>query len=203
MILELDIPDPLLNITDREINLIWAHNEVFPESRHLLCAWHIDKDVLRHCKKFFHTKEDWEDFYTAWRTVAYAFSRVAFENAWDKLQDDYEFLPEAISYLANTWVHPYKRKFVTCFTNEVLHFKNVVSSKGESGHALLKRELKISTGDLAMVVEKIKTLLTRIKTTYVGLKQQAMATVAMELRKPIFRHIIAEVSPYAMRRLLE
>jgi len=38
MIIELDILDPLVNITDREIALISAHYSVFPGVEHLLYA---------------------------------------------------------------------------------------------------------------------------------------------------------------------
>ncbi len=34
----LDIPDPLLNITDCELALIKAYYEVFPNSEHILCG---------------------------------------------------------------------------------------------------------------------------------------------------------------------
>lgn len=36
MILELDIPDPLVNITDRDSALLNAYYKVFPEVRNLL-----------------------------------------------------------------------------------------------------------------------------------------------------------------------
>ena len=42
MIMELDIPDLLINITDRETALIASYYEVFFNVPHLLCAWHID-----------------------------------------------------------------------------------------------------------------------------------------------------------------
>ncbi len=54
----LDIRDPIINITDRERSLINAHHVVFPNSTHMLCVWHINRNIVANCKPFFYTKED-------------------------------------------------------------------------------------------------------------------------------------------------
>jgi len=58
MIIELDILDLLVNITDRETILIASHYEVFPRVPHLLYAWHINYNVKAKYKPEFETKED-------------------------------------------------------------------------------------------------------------------------------------------------
>jgi hypothetical protein len=39
--------------TDRELALIKAIRVVFPESKNLLCRWHINKNISANCKKHF------------------------------------------------------------------------------------------------------------------------------------------------------
>lgn len=80
MLLELDIPNPLVNISDRQKALLAAHTRIWPEIPALLCVWHINKDVVANCKGKFTTKEDWNEFYAAWITIVYAHTREDFEN---------------------------------------------------------------------------------------------------------------------------
>ena len=145
MMIQLDIRDPIVNITDREEALIKAHNQVFPASRHLLCVWHINRNMVANCKPFFYTKEDWVEFYTHWFRVKDATTVATFKAKWKALQEAYNHTPEICSYLARVWIDPYTTKFVQCYTNRTLHFFNTTSSKSEGGHTLLKRELRCST----------------------------------------------------------
>jgi hypothetical protein len=47
------IQEPLSFFTDQEIALIRALQTHFPSSRHLLCHWHVNINVLAKTKKFF------------------------------------------------------------------------------------------------------------------------------------------------------
>jgi len=47
------IPQPLSIVTDRELALIKCLETWFPESRHLLCRWHVNMNVLAKTKKHF------------------------------------------------------------------------------------------------------------------------------------------------------
>ena len=89
MCIELDVHDPIINITDREESLINAHHEVFPDSEHMLCVWHINRNVVANCKPFFYTKENWEEFYAHWFWVMYATTVAIFETEWKSIQEVY------------------------------------------------------------------------------------------------------------------
>ena len=60
---QLQIPDLCVLLTDCQLALIKACWTVFPEADTLLCIWHIDKNVETHCRKYFDTVKNWEDFY--------------------------------------------------------------------------------------------------------------------------------------------
>ncbi len=77
----------------------------------------------------------------------YATTVTTFEAEWKSIQEVYNRNDTAIcAYLAKEWIDPYKTQCIRCYTNQLSHFFNVVSSKGESGNAGLKRELRCSTG---------------------------------------------------------
>lgn len=44
---------PEVLITDRDLALINAIEQVFPDATHLLCQWHIQKNIVAKCKPFF------------------------------------------------------------------------------------------------------------------------------------------------------
>lgn len=59
----LDIPDPVVIVTDAELGLIRSIPLVFTaQTRHLLCLWHINKNVMANCRNWFDTDEDWNAF---------------------------------------------------------------------------------------------------------------------------------------------
>ena len=51
---KLDLPNPNVLITDAEKGLLKAIPTNFPSpaTEHLLCLWHINKNVTAHCKKY-------------------------------------------------------------------------------------------------------------------------------------------------------
>ena len=57
------------------------------------------------------------------------------------------------------WLHISRQKFVKCYTNTIRHYENVVTSRVEGGHTVLKSKLGISTGDLPTMVTNIDSLL--------------------------------------------
>ena len=48
---------PELIVTDRDLALLNAIERVFPTAKHLLCRWHISRNVMAQCKRLFETKE--------------------------------------------------------------------------------------------------------------------------------------------------
>lgn len=106
---EVDAPEVL--VTDRDMGLIAAIRTVFPDTAHLLCIWHVNKNVLAHCKPAFPTTEAWEAFYAAWHNVIQSKTRDALDIAWEKLKDDYYVgYDELIDYLDKTWIRIFAKK---------------------------------------------------------------------------------------------
>lgn len=122
---------------------------------------------------------------------------------WDTLQEDYGHThPEVIQYLKETWIGPYKPKFVKHCTDKILHFGNTATSRGEGNHAVLKRNLGFSTGDLKEVVDSIELLLINERNNYLIAYDTAKQRLATELQIPIFRDVHAQVTPFVLRKIL-
>ncbi|KAL3525200.1 hypothetical protein ACH5RR_013572 [Cinchona calisaya] len=50
--------DPSIIVSDRDLALMNAIEVVFPSTRNLLCIWHIQKNILSKCKKYFDEKKE-------------------------------------------------------------------------------------------------------------------------------------------------
>ncbi|KAK1380081.1 hypothetical protein POM88_026825 [Heracleum sosnowskyi] len=81
---------PLAIVTDRELALMNAIKEVFPNTSHLLCVWHIEKNLLAKCKKKFKTKEEWDEFITSWTSVIKSSDIASFDSAWGVFVEQYK-----------------------------------------------------------------------------------------------------------------
>ena len=76
------IVQPKLIATDRELALMNAISIVFPSARHILCMWHINKNVLAHTKRFFPVQEDFDSFMEHWTGCVYSNSEEDFKAQW-------------------------------------------------------------------------------------------------------------------------
>lgn len=144
---EADIPDPIFVGTNCEQALIRTLQIAMPDTYHALCLWHVDKNVLAHCKSSFDTEETWQSFHDDWHKVLYASSVPIFEERWTGFQEKYDAdYWVAIDYLHNDVE---KDKVIKCYTNTLCHFGNITTSRAKGGHAKIKRQLNnTSTGRL-------------------------------------------------------
>ncbi|KAG5562042.1 hypothetical protein RHGRI_004924 [Rhododendron griersonianum] len=88
---------PSVIVTDRELALMNAITNVFPHATHLLCRWHIGKNVLAKCRKMFDDKM-WEEFICSWGLVVLSASVAQYEERLCVLKRDFEMVPAALQY---------------------------------------------------------------------------------------------------------
>ena len=141
---ETDVSDFIVVVIDNEKSLIATLFKVFSTTRHLLCLWHINKNVLTNYKIWFDENDEWKKFYAVWQKVIYANTKTASNEIWNAmcLKHEENFL--SISYL-NDLLRFNREKFFRCFTNRILHFDNTITFRNEFDHAKLKRELRVFT----------------------------------------------------------
>jgi hypothetical protein len=161
---KIEIGCPSVIVTDCDEALIGAFKEVFPapDTYHLLCVWHVNKAVTTNCKPAFRGRDDseWQLFQQYWTAVLYAPNNTAYLGALSALREKYrnDFQPQ-LDYLERQWLGRRAEALLAMHTNRVRHFGLTVTSRAESAHAAIKRALKVSTGGLLQVVERIKAKL--------------------------------------------
>ncbi|KAI1004522.1 hypothetical protein K3495_g3695 [Podosphaera aphanis] len=145
---------PVTIATDRELALTNSIETLLPNIAHLLCAWHIQKNVLNNCRKYFGSEDDWAKFLSAWTKVIESLPTQSYEENVEKLRGLYASLPVMLTYISETWLI-YKEKFVHAYSNNFIHFGNLTSSRAEGMHHMIKSYILVSTRDLCDVHARI------------------------------------------------
>ena len=57
-----NVVTPVVVATDRELALMNAISIVFPQTKNVLCIWHINKNILTHTRKHFNDSNEFEQF---------------------------------------------------------------------------------------------------------------------------------------------
>ncbi|KAH7848462.1 hypothetical protein Vadar_003019 [Vaccinium darrowii] len=149
---------PEVVVTDRELALMNAIARVFPKATHLLCRWHIEKNVFAKSRRKFDDKT-WQQFKHAWCNLLHMSTISDYEQGLATLKRDFAVHNSStIEYVENTWLGPYRDRFVAAWTDNVMHLDNLTSNRTESAHKLLKGHLAYSEGDFENAWEKMHDL---------------------------------------------
>ncbi|KAL8540475.1 hypothetical protein ACS0TY_001926 [Phlomoides rotata] len=185
---------PTVIITDHKKALMNAVASKFLESRHFLCTWHIARNVFAKCKGHFTSNVRWEDFYNQFNRVMFANSEKDFEDAIRVLHSDFATSMKSLDYVMNQWINPYKERFVTAWTNQVMHFGNTTSNRVESHHSALKMMLGNSLGKFETNWVKTGTLFEAFSTCALEMLFDEMKEVRRENFDPsTCTHILRRV----------
>jgi histone-lysine N-methyltransferase SETD2 len=120
---------PSIIVTDRELALMNAIERVFPTTRHMLCRWHINRNVLKKSKPSFETKEKWDKFMIEWNMLVHSNTEDEYNDRLYNLETTSSSYPDVLDYVKSTWLNPYKDRFVEAWTNNYMHFGNTTSNR--------------------------------------------------------------------------
>ncbi|KAH1194130.1 Protein FAR1-RELATED SEQUENCE 5 [Glycine max] len=151
---------PGVIVTDRDQTLINAVKDVFPECTNLLCNFHINKNVKAKCKSLIVQKNAWDYVMDCWGSLTDCPSEQQFDECLKKFEIACAPWPMFVDYVKETWIIPHKEKFVSAWTNKVMHLGNTTTNKVESAHSSLKRLLQNSIGDLCSVWDAMNNMIT-------------------------------------------
>lgn len=79
-----------------------AVERMFPQAPNLLCTWHINKNVVAKCKKYFKTGNEWADFMQTWDRLCRSPTEQDYNAAVVELNA--KCPPRVIQYLTSTWL---------------------------------------------------------------------------------------------------
>ncbi|XP_061998453.1 uncharacterized protein LOC133715810 isoform X2 [Rosa rugosa] len=193
---------PNVIVTDKDLELMRAVEMVFPSARHMLCKWHINKNVLAKCRNLFESKEKWDRFIMKWNVLVTSPTEEDYIQELAVLQSEFSNYTEVLDYVTNTWLNPFKDRFVSAWTDVIMHFGNVASNRAESAHSKLKRQLGLSQGNFEGSFEKIHALL-ELQHTDIKASFEKCLTVVRHSSLPLeFKHLRGVVSTFALDKVL-
>jgi hypothetical protein len=193
---KMGISAPVLIVTDRETALMKALDSVFPESVHLLCTWHVNMNILANCRKHFpkdqlgETGTDvvhpmWAEFLKDWASLMDAATEAEYTLHLIQFRTHSK---AATAYVEATWLK-WKEKLIRYWVDSNLHFGVRVTSPIEGCHAVLKSYLKVSTGDLKGVFDRLQLFWPNQHRNIHDAAAQEQNKIKHRLNKPYF-HLV-------------
>ncbi|KAH1202820.1 Protein FAR1-RELATED SEQUENCE 5 [Glycine max] len=192
---------PLVIVIDRDLALMNAVKIVFPESTNLLCRFHIDKNVKAKCKSLIGEKNAWDYVMDSWGTLVDCPSEHEFHESHQKFQVACSPWPMFIDYVNDTWIIPHKEKFITTWTNKVMHLGNTTTNRVESAHWALKRVLQNSVGDLCSVWDAMNNMITLQHVEIKASFETSTHVVGHVYKKTLYKRLLGMVSRDALNHI--
>jgi MULE transposase domain len=195
------ITEPKVICTDRELALMNAIGIVFPNTKNLLCIWHINKNILANCKKRFSTDEAWFRFTRQWNLCCFSETEKVFKENWEELLQLGD--PTTIQYIEDTWM-VHKERFVKYYCDECQHMGSTATSRAEGNHSVLKKFIRNSNGDLLMVKSRLCLMWRQqLQTIIVDMEQNKIIINTKYRECELFSEIIGYVSTFAMEKIFK
>jgi histone-lysine N-methyltransferase SETD2 len=145
---------PQVVVTDRDLVLMNAVASVYQNLKHLLCTWHIDKNVKVQCWPFFRDApttaaglptELCEAFEANWKALVRSLTQVEYDQNWAAIRACHCRHVFTLNYIETVWLRDHREKFVYAWTYQHLYLGTVVTSCVERAHSLLKRYINVRT----------------------------------------------------------
>ncbi|KAH1238487.1 hypothetical protein GmHk_08G023144 [Glycine max] len=99
-------------------NIVWT-----------LERFHIDKNVKAKCKSLIGQKNVWDYVMDSWGTLADCPSEQQLPECLQKFEMACSPWSMFVDYVCETWIIPHKKKFVTAWTNKVMHLGNTTTTR--------------------------------------------------------------------------
>ena len=206
--LRIDLERLKVIVTDNEDGLENAINDVFPNAKHQLCTWHIEKKTLTKLSEKFAggtESESVQEIIKEWTALINCTDVESSDRAWATMQEKWNNTSagmEAIKYICNEYMVR-KEKFLKAYTNRNLHFGNNASSRVEGAHAALKKYLGGSNADLYLVFEAMEA---HLKDQHIAASKKLSderQKIPNLLQIPLFQDVVKKVSSYALKKVHE
>ncbi|TYI10893.1 hypothetical protein ES332_A09G172000v1 [Gossypium tomentosum] len=77
---------PHVIVTNRELALMNACQQVFPDATRLLCRWHITENIKKHCRQSIKSQHEWDSFRAIWTVLVESLMWILYTENYRKLQ---------------------------------------------------------------------------------------------------------------------
>lgn len=146
--------------------------------------------------------EKWKSAKSLLNTVIFALTVPEMERAWKTFVKTYrgEVFKPAIKYIQKTWMQDdIQRRFLRCYTNESRHFDQIASSRVEGAHSAIKRDLRVSTGDILKTMQSIGRTAHHAFCEAQYSLQREQCFLHRNLRQPLFKDVLGHVAAFALQ----
>ena len=107
-----------------------------------------------------------------------------------------------IDYLLNTYIKHHRRRFTTCYINQILHFDIIVTFRDEKKHAMLKKQLKNSIDNFKKIINDINFLLINQIHKHSQKIIKTQLRYFIEFRLSVFQDLTIHVISYILRLIV-
>jgi hypothetical protein len=147
-------------------------------------------------------QQKWKAFYGTWHKLMASLTEEIFEERLKQLKDRYAIThTREVGYIIETWLDLYKEKLVKAYVDKYPHFENVVTSRGEGIHELLKIHFKSSQLDLFEAWRSItRAVVNQVALLHENQAKQRLRT-PIELTGRLYDIIRGWVSHEALRKV--
>ncbi|XP_052627015.1 protein FAR1-RELATED SEQUENCE 5-like [Lactuca sativa] len=194
---------PRVIVTDRDLALMKACGDVFPQSNHLLCRWHIFNDITKHCRQRIKPQKTWNSFHLKWTKLVESPTLNAYMQNYADLQTLLFEHADVFDYLYTVWLGKYAERFVSLWTDKHVSFGNSTTNRVESQHAKLKKHLESGKCDLDKFIRVIEKVVQSQETTIKETFTRCIITYMPRFKDQIFEVLRKRVSVHAMDKILE
>ena len=105
--------------------------------------------MLQHCKSVILRSGLWAEFESHWNSILKSTTDAEYEERVEDFKRRFsQTYPSLTDYVLTFWLEKYKEKIVKRCVNEHTHFSNFTTSRVEGIHAVLKRRMPNSRGNL-------------------------------------------------------
>ena len=130
--LVLSFSEIILSDDDKILASVIQHMfEDYNHVTHALCIWHINNNMLKHCKKFFAIQKDFKLFLKCWKALVYSLSKEKLIDIWYALNEIYNVVDLNICKYIKKHIWLQQRKFIKCYIDRLLHFNNIATLYAE------------------------------------------------------------------------
>jgi hypothetical protein len=116
-------------VTDKDPVLMNAIEFVFPSSHNLLCRFHMSINVRPKCKTLVSPKEKNVNVLAAWSDLINSHDEVEYVQRLQHFEELCADYPIFLEYVKNIWLIPHKEKFVSAWTDRVMHLGNTTTNR--------------------------------------------------------------------------
>ncbi|KAH1233268.1 hypothetical protein GmHk_09G025748 [Glycine max] len=136
-----------------------------------------------------------------WGTLVDCPSKHQFAEYLQKFQIACSPWPMFVDYVNGTWIIPHKEKFITAWTNKVMHLGNTTTNRVESTHWALKRVLQNSLRDMCSVWDAMNNMITLQHVEIKASFETSTHVVGHVFKKILYKRLLGMISRDALNEI--